>query len=343
MKINFFFTKTPKLKRRFSLKIFFIFFLFNIFLFLNPSSLNACESPELLSIFLENLMIRDAGLYTLLGSKPMTLFDITCSVEETEEDIAQSYERTLQYYALSKQNPEKYPVSKELPDYEEFKMICLSRRKTHQFLNRKRLWQAWVAEKGTCANLTYILTSRKVRDEPMGLFINIPSTLYILKKYRTEFVELTGIQFDLATILESIEDENSFFWEKVCENHYLLGLLLGYGEKNAYLFDWVRTKSLSLASVSTLRFPELSRLNCYTKQILKRKVSIEELPIPYFVSFEINDEKIECYLKEREKIISFLKDKDFTSFVLRCLLNNCSPHFRRQDIVEKALFGRNCE
>ncbi len=42
------------------------------------------EQQDEITIFLENLMIRDGGLYTLLGSKPMTEFDITDTLDKTE-------------------------------------------------------------------------------------------------------------------------------------------------------------------------------------------------------------------------------------------------------------------
>lgn len=277
------------------------------------------KQQDEITIFLENLMIRDGGLYTLLGSKPMTEFDITDTLDKTEQEIAQSYEElktAIKEQALKSEKSSDCPT---IPTFEEYVKKCKLQREELKFGDCKILWDTWSKIYGTISTPTYRVIAWE-GDFTVGLFIHVPYLTHILKKYYKEFSQITETQFDVDTILDSIEDKNSVFWNKVLTNHYLHGLLLGYGERNAYLFNWVRKEALPLESVSILRFPELSRLNQYAKQTLKKKISIEDLPIPYFVSFEINDEEVERYSKEREKIINFMKDKDLTSFVLECLL-----------------------
>ncbi len=267
--------------------------------------------------FVENLMIREGGFYTLLGSKPMTIFDITCTIEENEEDIARSYENSKLFFEKAKKDPEKsHTNGASLPDFEEYRAVCLSRLTTHQFLNKKMLWEVWLKKRGTFSTPAYILTSRRIGKGEMGVFLNIPQMLHILKKHQNEFRQETGMEFEISAILDSFEDEYSVFWNKVCGNHYLLGLLLGYGEKNAYLFNWLKTNSLPLSAVSILRFPDLSRLEQTKTPALKKNNPVEDLPIPYFVSFEINDPEIQRYATEKEKIISFLKERDYIAFAL---------------------------
>jgi hypothetical protein len=268
-------------------------------------------------------MIREGGLYTLLGSKPMTLFNVTDTIDASEEGLAQSYAEAKKFSEKAKEDPEHYHVSDlTMPDYDTYKKKCLTNYNAMIFTDKKKIWDAWLIYSKYFSNPAYKLFSRSLSNEKaikVGLFINIPQAMHILKKYRLEFCQITGIEFDTDKILDSIEDEGSVFWDRVFTNHYLLGLLLGYGEKNAYLFDWVRKNALQLQSVSILRFPELSRLKQHTKQTLKKNVTIQDLPIPYFVSFEINDKEIERFAQEREKIIDFLKDKDLVAFVLNCL------------------------
>lgn len=305
-------------------KIIFTIFLFNIFLILISSTYSLPNQKEDCTIFLENLMIREGGLYTLLGSKPMTLFNVTDTIDASEEGLAQSYAEAKEFSEKAKEDPEHYHVSgSTMPDYDTYKKECLTNYNSMIFTHKKKMWEAWLIYSKHFSNSTYKLFSRPLSREKanieVGLFINVPQALHILKKYRIEFCQITGMEFDTDKILDSIEDKGSFFWDRVLTNHYLLGLLLGYGEKNAYLFDWVRKNSLLLQSVSILRFPELSSLNLDTKQIMKKNVTINDLPIPYFVSFEINDKEIERYTQEREKIIDFLKDKDFVAFALNCL------------------------
>ncbi len=302
-------------------KLIFAFLLYNILLM---SSVIALENPvvnqnDSVTLFLETLLLREAGLYTLLGSKPMTEFDVTSTCGETEEDMVRSYKELSRFLELAKHDSEHYHANGVvLPDYEEFKKKSISRGKALKFLDKKKVWDGWLNANEITLNPIYKLITRGSSNK-VGLFINVPQMMCALKKYQNEFTLITGVQFDVATILDSIEENHSVFWEKVFSSHYLHGLLLGYGEKNAYLFDWVRKQSLPLNSVSILRFPELTRFNQYTKKILKKDITVNDLPIPYFVSFEINDEEVERYSKERERILNFLKDKDFVSFSLQCL------------------------
>lgn len=263
-------------------------------------------------------MIRDGGIYTLLGSKPMTEFDITDILDETEEEMARTYEEIKNYLKEHVSSN-----SSTLPTFEEYVKKCNLHRDEYKFRDSKKLWDAWLKTYGTVSTPSYKLFAWE-GDFTVGLFINVPFLIHTLKKYHREFSQITEIESETDKILSTIEDKNSTFWKKVFTNHYLHGLLLGYGEKNAYLFNWVRTETLPLESISMLRFPELSRLDQHAKQTFKKKISIEDLPIPYFVSFEINDEEVERYSKEREKIISFLKNKEFTSFILKYLLLNAS-------------------
>lgn len=311
---------------RFCRKIFFTIFLFNIFFILissSDSNLNQNQKDET-TVFLENLLIREGGLYTLLGSKPMTLFNVTDAMDTSEEGLAQSYAELKRFLEKAEKDSEHYHANGVvLPDYDEYKKKCLADVNAVLFLHKKRLWDAWLNDNSNISNPTYKLFSRRLSKEKghikVGLFINIPQILFILKKYRLAFCQITDTEFDIDKVLDSIEDECSIFWDKVFTSHYLLGLLLGYGEKNAYLFDWMHKQSFPIQAVSILRFDELSRLNQDTKQIRKKNLTINDLPIPYFVSFEIYDKKVESYAKEREKIIEFLKDKDFVSFTLSCL------------------------
>ncbi|MCH9609894.1 MAG: hypothetical protein S4CHLAM45_13800 [Chlamydiales bacterium] len=154
----------------------------------------------------------------------------------------------------------------------------------------------------------------------MGLFVNVHQALYILKKYYNDFASVTETQFDLKTILDSIDDKNSSFWKKVFENHYLHGLLLGFGEKNSFLFDHTSKSDLvKIKAISFQRFKELSRSEKHSKGMMQPVVSIKNLVIPYFVTFNINDEIIDKYQKEKESIVQFLEEKNFTDFVLQCL------------------------
>ena len=290
--------------------------LLNIFLNSKKKQEIPVIHKDSITLFLENMMIREDGLFTLLGSKPMTQFDITGTLSETEEELKQEYEEAKAFLEKCKQDPEHFHSDvMTIPEYKEFREKCLKYKHALRFHQHKKLWENWLHEKGCISNQIYKLTSR----EDNGLFINIPNAIYILEKYYADFSEITGFKFDVNTILDSIDDNASTFWNMVFKNHYLFGLIMGYGQKNSYLFDWVQQNSLSLNAISLCRFKELSRLNQHINVTRKLNVTVHDLEIPYFASFDIDNEDVERYSREREKIIHFLKDKELIPFILNQL------------------------
>ena len=141
-----------------------------------------------------------------------------------------------------------------------------------------------------------------------------------MKKYSNDFINLTGEQFDLTTILDSIDDECSPFWNKVFKNHYLHGLLLGFGEKNSFLFDQTyKNDLLKLKDISIERFEGLLTCDKHSSEAMQPDVTIKNLVTPYFITFDIHDDINHKYSEEKKRIIEFLENKDFTMFVLQCL------------------------
>ncbi len=314
-----FFIKPSSLKNFVSVakKIFLTNILFKIFLGCCLQATDASASSANYEIlFLENLMLRDGGLFTLLGSKPMILFNVTDDLERTEEEFVESYRHEKEDLEKVKQELDSNTV---IPTYEEFKQKQLRIREAHQFRERKKIWMNWISRRGIISTPAYKLFERGNGDDKWGVFINVAQLQYLLNRYQKEFAQIVKVEFDPDTIVDSISDEDNIFWQKVFKNHFLLGILLGYGEKNAYLFDWARRNSLPLETIEIKRFSEMSRLALHSKEIFKKTVTVNDLVIPYFASFEIADQEMERYVREKEKIVNFLKDKDLITFVSKCL------------------------
>jgi len=279
------------------------------FFLLFTHTLPAACHPELdpdIAIFLDNLMIRDCGFYTLLGSKPMTEFDITEMVDTSEEGLQNDYKQYVAALPL-----EKKTSCVSYADYREHALDNNSKPGGHIF-DRKRRWEAWVRKMGLVSTARYKLVQWNGAYQA-GLFINVPQMVHHLKQYQQEIESVTEMHFDPTTILDEIECKDSIFWKKVFASHYLHGLLLGFGQKNAYLFDWAQSKELSFN-----HFSDNQRWQKNIHRIAKTHVSIRDLPIPSFVTFGLCDEQVERYKKERTQIIEFLEKKDWMPFVLRC-------------------------
>ena len=167
------------------------------------------EDSEIL--FLENLMLREGGLYTLLGSKPMTEFNVIDRLDKTEEDFAKSYQDLKEFLEQAKQKPKHPNANTPLPSYERFREKRIALRDDCKFCERKEIWEKWLAKRGFISIPLYKLLARGKGEKKLGLFINVVQVRYILKKYQNEFSQIVQVEFDPDTIIDSVSDENSIF------------------------------------------------------------------------------------------------------------------------------------
>lgn len=229
--------------------------------------------------FLKHLMIEERGLYTLLGSKPMTLFALVPIIDEVEKrEIYASKTEQFRHYIPF----EKFELERE---------------------DCRKLWNDWkaVQEQLLCKQF------RIVEDDRTGggVFINVPATIFILDKWKEDFSKITGITFNPFEAVYLIGDKTSPFWQKVQRNHYLMGLLLGYGERNAKSFQWEQEKKL--------QYPMRKGTSISPAHTGKpaRELTLEDLDVPVFIIYQAIDERLEQFKLAREKGIELYKGKDF--------------------------------
>lgn len=236
--------------------------------------------------FLKHVMIENEGIYTLLGSKPMTTFSTSPFIDDEEKQVM--------YAAQS----------------EQFKKYIFLKKFTPCKADCQQLWKDWKkVEKKYIGNQFLFVEFEKWEE---GILINIPSVAFILNKYRDAFVKITGQQFDPNKVIYQIGKSSDLFWSKVEENHYLLGLLLGFGEKNAQYFQWendkgkhYQTRRLSAEDLVPDKNP--------------RNLTIEDLIIPPFVIYTVIDDQVEKYKMEREQIVQLYQNQDFAEFTVNIL------------------------
>ncbi|MCB1110686.1 MAG: hypothetical protein KDK64_06850, partial [Chlamydiia bacterium] len=182
-----------------------------------------------------------------------------------------------------------------------------------------KIWQEWNNNNLPINSQAYILTARasNCSGRLMGVFVNVPNMIYILSLNHKLFEKETGVSFDPKFIVEEIGSNTSEFWNSVFENHYLLGILLGYGEKNSFIFNWKVEASMDFQELPFERKNE----DCEKSGVVryKRKVNTRDLPLPQFVYFGIYDEEIEKYKRERDLIVIEFEGKKFKSKVLEYL------------------------
>lgn len=272
------------------------------------TSKQPASEERLRRLFLEHLMIREGGLYTLLGSKPMTYFDVSQGFPENPELQQQEYHTYVTL--LEKDRPDK-----KKPTLEEY----IFQKKQEIHLDFRKLWEFWKKHHPPALGEKYVIMTSPDSDqtEEHGLFINIPNTIYILKRHQDTFKKETGVAYNPDTILGEISNKKSSFWTKVFSNSYLFGILMGYGERNSKIWTWCSEND----KIATIRLgfhghPEVNEIGSV---FFKIDLKPSDLLLPMYVSFSIYDETLETYRKERESIIQYFESKDFISTVLSLL------------------------
>jgi hypothetical protein len=269
-----------------------------IFLFLFSGCSSSDKNKEL--VFLENVMIREGGLYVLMGSKPMSTFPVEdCGFPESEEEIKLAYELYLSESMVG--NLKESPVS-----YDEFAEDC--RDSIH--LHYRELWNASRERLKDYVGPRYRFVLRKNpfgEQRRGGLFINVPNTLHALKHYYQEFAEVYGGPFEPEKVLNEISNDESPFWTCVFRSNYTQGLIFGYGRENSHEFDWQMKNKLSL--------PRLEIEGQSLEPLMKKNIKVPDLRLPSISVYSVADEKLKKYRQERKLIFKELKGKDFEQTV----------------------------
>ena len=291
-------------------------FIFLLIFFVGCSNSNNREKMDV-ELFLENVMIRERGLYVLMGTKPMSTFNLDSGFPESEEERKSYYHRRLNEW---KEENSLEPCE----SYEEFSKNCEKQPHSHH----QRLWKAWQEQMGSYVSPRYLFVTRKApfgdRRED-GLFINVPSTIYVLKSNYASFSKITGMGFDPDTILKELSHDESLFWERAFQSHYLGGLLYGYGEKNAVCFEW---EIKNECAVPLMRIADHPTIDQTVDIFSKKNVTLADLKLPLFGVYSLDDPTIKKYKREKEYILKELKGKDFYQTVVKWLSEKEPPSTR---------------
>lgn len=282
-----------------------LLFISLIFLFLNvsgeESSISLAPEDEVwMNEFVDDFFLNNTMIYSLFGTKPMSGV-VICKASENE--CIKSWEPHL----VSLNQIEKSEFLKKLHEY------CGS----DNFYKNYQKWLEW-KKKRTSALFLFRTSVSKSKHYLLVDMINTRETLWLLKKNYELFSKETGMEFDPLTVVFDFENDSAF-WSKVFSNSYLMGILYGFGERNAYFFS-LYIKNDPLNGVNRKQHP-LFDSNA-SKTELKKNCSenaIESLGIPNFRSFNMalgEDPIITHFKMERESIQNFLKNKNVTKEVL---------------------------
>ena len=299
------------------LSLIFICFLYKIFSLENRYNQNThvaqIEEKELqkLEDSLKHIMIRCHGIYTLIGSKPITQLSVLDPGvinfrEMSEEQIRERYEKL----------PDKV---KEMTSFEEFKdqpSLDYDQKKLWDFWYKR--WKNYTGGKYLFYEIDgYVEVGGQKKRQVEGVFVNVLETAYILKKHYEEFKKVVGKDFDPLEVVYELPTRNeSEFWRKI-KGDFFSGLLFGFGEKNAFLFQLREEGRIPFHG--NLLFLDIEEERKKSKSINKKELTINDLCIPDYVSFSPTDPIRLRYKQEREEILKIYSKKNFLKKTLRYL------------------------
>lgn len=247
--------------------------------------------------FCTDFFLNSSMLYTLFGDKPMSGTTIAIP---SEDWVAQSEWRLE---GIPKRKREK--AQKAMFDY------C----KTYDLHINWKKWQEWRTNKPSLRFL-FRVTETKDPDLLNVDMINVKQVIFMMKKHYGIFKEELGEDFDPIALALEFEDPSSSGWATIFKSHYLMGILYGFGEENAYFFSRER-EAENNASIS---LPLSHILSAPRFPYQRPSTTSPYPPLPRFRSYTrsqvIEDPVLVKYTKSRRRIQQYLQDKNWMHKIL---------------------------
>lgn len=232
------------------------------------------EERKKIENFLKVFLFEEGGAYTLFGDKPIT--DISFFIG-TEDDICLD--------GLSKE-------SLDAIVYED-----------DQVAQNGKVWKMF------CKNLkckNYLFVEQPSPFDPLHssyCLVNIEAMKTVFEKYKEIFNQKTGKDLTFNLILDELQEPNSSLWNQIFQDHYLSGLLHGYGEENIKQF---MKNSISIHPPATLKFSH------------EEDNTSDSISLPIYAIAK-DDVTLNKYKKQREKIKKIYENQDFLEVTFRQL------------------------
>jgi len=297
------------------------------------------EKNNNLEKFFRYFLFLEGGVYTLLGSKPMTIFSI-CYEEEGNTNDQYAHHRS---FIINKENKEDLDFYYSLNSDQKKRSILVN--DCDYIFDVASLWDEWEKfSENLNISKKYLFFKRELTDQEKKssfssckkaydiIFINILQTACVLEKHYDQFKKAFGCDFNPLEELLKISHTKTPFWdcffgENSSQHPYLIGLLYGYGWENALIFKWKYQNEIFSKNVRDF----LNQIEARSSgdsllhiDVLRNSApfSCTNFPLPNFASFQINDPNIKKYSQEREEIMEYYKGKDFVQATLNVLISN---------------------
>lgn len=265
--------------------------------------------------FFQDFFLQSPVIYTLFGSKPMSMMTIVSASEQEWIDSSSQCWQNLQ-------EPEKSQKLQEIREYAQ-------RYDLH--INWKK-WMHW--HQGHPQTNFLFLTHHTDSEHLFNVYvINTKEVLRTLEKHYALFARKLNMKFDPLGVILDFENPESEFWLKVFSNPLLEGILFDYGKQNASLFSQEfgnneqEKKETIFSARSSLDAERLS-----ADSVSDTFGTGDQISIPPFRSYRISDKEdhvVVKYHSERKKILKKLNKKDVLQEVLNRLYKSSEDPIRK--------------
>jgi hypothetical protein len=222
--------------------------------------------------FVDFILIRERGIFTLLGSKPVSEFPLKC---------------------LS--------VNRELTDAEK-KRVNAQRRHRSRYFHRhlSDLWTRW-KKSHSLESGQFLLLEVEDSEQINLLLINKPLLRKTLSEHYEDFASCMSGEFDAEELIGDVQRLKELF-HRSSKSHLLMGVIFGYGYNNAQKYRSQQFQDADSGCSIDIKD--------YIRTRVKRHVTLSDLVLPTFAHFTNPDPQVLQYEKERAEIQAKYRGKD---------------------------------
>jgi len=220
----------------------------------------SCKN-EKIEAFLYDFMIEEGGCYTLLGDKPMTSM------------------------LIMKASPEKFAIEALSPKSRE-NVIFIENRVYKNF----SVWKKWIDNFKT-NNFCFVEVDLPFDSSCSELFfINLRAAERIIGEHMDAFHQRMGSDWTSSFLVKRLKEGDRQLWQQLLVDHYLSGLLYGYGQENVLYFCETEGNRIFSHEIDELKEEDF-------------------IPIPTYAVCKRQDPTTEKYRSEKTRIQNILRGK----------------------------------
>ncbi len=259
------------------------------------------EEKAWMGKFFNDFFLEGSTIYTLFGTKPMSGISIVSATPKEWMDAHKSLIEALD---------------------EKRKEAAIQEVQNHsQSYDLNVNWEKWIAWKKNHPDSPFLFVKRAT-DSPHifnAYVANTREVMWTLQEYYSFFSRELGVEFDPLEVTLDFEDPESPFWDQIFSNHFLQGILFGFGDRNSYFF-YRHFKQSHTDNNSCL----------FVSQPVSDEAEggdIKNIQLPRFRSYVLpygEDPVVTKYKKEKKRIQQELQGQDFFEAVLERLFD-CNP------------------